>query len=315
MKKPRLAITGDFSITNLSELGQNFTVEHITRPKSYADITQLLSACEYYILGGPEYLDKNLLASAKSLTAVAVMGTGTASFIDIGAAQESGIAIYNVPQVNAESVAEFAYSVIYLSQANIFSSIDKLKRKSDWLQTPRPRFSQTHVGIVGLGACARALVLQLRKNGVSKISYYSRTRDLQFEIDHDLQYLELTALAKKCDVISIHVAMNETSHHLVAANFFQQAHASLKLFNFSNPNVVEPQSLKKALLESRIDFFFIDGYYKEWVDVQSDELGFLDLGPDKFAASSHIAAQEVTVIQNIFQRALSSIQSHHQQNY
>ncbi len=311
MEKPRLAITGDFQIQEFSNLCQKFNVLHVPRPQSYAEIADLIAQSAYYILGGPETLDKRLLRSAKSLKAVAVMGTGTASFIDISAAQELGIAIYNVPQVNAECVAEFAYSVMYLSQAQIFHSIDQLKRKASWLQTPRPRFSQNHIGILGLGACARALIQQLRRNGVKKISYYSRTRDMQFEKEQEVRYLKLGEIAKTCDILSIHISMNESSRHLIGSSFFQQAHPDLKIFNFSNPQIVDPQALKQALTTAQIDFFFIDGYYKEWVDIQNENFGLLEMGPNKFVASSHIAAQETIVVQDVFRQALSSIQSHH----
>lgn len=310
MNKPILAITGEFQIPSTLNIDQIFDVIHIPVPKSYLDILNILSQCEYYILGGPEFLDKSLLVAAKSLKAIGVMGTGTASFVDVASAYELGISIYNVPKINAQSVAEFAYSIMYVSNANIFNSIEKLKIKKEWFQKPRPDFTQLHFGIIGMGECAKALISILKKNNILNISYFSRTRNIEFEKEMKIKYLELPELSSCCDIISIHVTMNESSRYLISTDIFSNSNNKLKLFNFSNPRIVDPLALKNALIDSKLDFFFLDGYYNEWVDIQNEDFGLLDLGPEKFIATSHIAAQEESVVVSVFEHAYQSILTH-----
>lgn len=306
----KIGITGEFAVPTRSASNSEYKIISIA-PRSYEDIRNLLQEVDFYILGGPEYLNQDLLASAKSLRAVAVMGTGTPSFVDVEAARKLNIRVYNVPTINSRSVAEFAQSILFLSQARLFHSIEELRSQRSWFQSPRPSFKDSKVGVVGLGACGKELIKNLRAAGVTDIKYYSRGRNFVFEETQNVQYMELKDLVQYCDLVSLHLSYNSESEDLFNESIFKSCKPQLQLFNFSNPKVVNPFALKSALDNSQIDFFYMDGYYHEWTEISDDPFGLLGLPPGKFVASSHIAAQENHTVQNVFDRAFELILSHH----
>lgn len=56
---------------------------------------------------------------------------------------------------------------------------------------------------------------------------------------------------------------------------------------------MNPQALRLALEGGDLAFAYMDGYYREWVanrGTSDDPEGLLTLGPQKFVATSHVAA-------------------------
>lgn len=302
----KLLVTGDFDI-NPRLIPPSLELEHIRIPKSYAEIKNALLNASAYILGGPEYLSRELLTNSPLLKNLVVMGTGTSSFVDLEAAQNHGVRVSNTPRMNTEAVAEFALATLIYSLAQSFHSIEDLRNGHSWVQTPRKSLNTLTVGFLGMGAISQKLLEKLSLLGVKSFVYYSRTRNLQLESEHALEYLEASKLGQRVDVLSIHATYTSVTHHFINKTFFENARPDIKILNFSHPSLVDPTELKYFLEKSGNAFCFMDGYYQEWTDNQGlkhDPQGLLSLSPKLFTATSHIAAQEEKVVQEIFQRAL-----------
>jgi lactate dehydrogenase-like 2-hydroxyacid dehydrogenase len=310
-----LLITGDFEvepqITRLRECG--FRVTHLRSGYTLPDVERAIESATDYILGGPEYLDAALMRNSPQLRRVAVMGTGTSSFVDIAHASSCGIAVMNTPGINAPAVAEFAISMMVASLAGAFESIESVRDGSRWVQTPRKSLGGAHIGLVGMGAVGQAIVSGLRKLGQGRISYYNRTRKPELESVHGLEYLPLDSLMAQVDLCSVQLRYEPETHHLIGERQLLGRNPGMMLLNFSNPRVVDPRALREALAGGTIRFGFIDGFYDEWVTnrgAAQDQSGLLSLPSSKFVATSHIAAQSVDTVQKVFDAAVERILSH-----
>lgn len=171
--------------------------------------------------------------------------------------------------------------------------------------------SECKVGIFGLGDIGTKIATKLNALSSCEISYFSRTRKQNLEQSQGWKFSSLKSIFENSDVVLASVNYNDNSHHIIDSSIFQTANKELIFLNFSNPKIVNPNDLKNALINNQIKMAYFDGYYDEWVEnhgEKDDRYGLLGLGPEKFIATSHIAAQSESTIQEILETALGHIQ-------
>ncbi|MCX6350642.1 MAG: NAD(P)-binding domain-containing protein [Bacteroidetes bacterium] len=307
MNNAKVLITGDFDIPLHHK---SINVIHLRTPIDNNDIIKHLVGVQHYIIGGPEFINDTIMSQAPQLKHVVVLGTGTNSFIDLEAAKTRKIKVDNTPGINADAVAEFALGTIILNIANSFHSRDGLLT-GGWYQKPHKMLSEIKLGIIGLGNIGTKLIEKVSSiSPSSKILYFSRTRKEHLERKYNLTFIDLIELVQECDIIVLCLEYNKNSHYIINAKILDSAKKGLMLFNFSNPKVVNPKDLSQSLKSGVVDFAFFDGYYEEWINnkgQQFDKYGLLNLGSDKFIATSHIAALTISVILRELEEAFTKV--------
>jgi lactate dehydrogenase-like 2-hydroxyacid dehydrogenase len=303
--KKKILVTGDFDL--VPEATLNFDVVHLRTPRNHEDVIAKLAGCWGYVLGGPEYLSADIIAKVPALQHVAVMGTGTSSFVDQTAALRAGLQVHNTPSINAAAVGEFTQSLLVASLANLFASVENLKTGASWYQTPRIGLADASIGFLGMGSISQNMVARLSETKSTRLSYFSRTRRYDLEEKFNLFFKPLKTLLHEVDAVCIHVTYSDQTHHMISTDELASAHPSIRLLNLSHPQIIDPAALKSFLAAHLDSFCFLDGYYREWIEnlgVNHDPYGLLELGPAKFVAASHIAAQEKSTVQRILEKAL-----------
>lgn len=306
MNSGKILVTGNFSISpeHMSE-----RVIHIREPRNEQDIIDNLSGVQHYVIGGPEYANDHILSRAHDLKHVVVMGTQTSSFLDVDSALSRGISIENTPGMNANAVAEFALGMLVVHLADSFLSHQNLL-DGGWQQRPHKTLSEVKLGIVGMGNIGTRLARKVRSISQAQLCYFSRTRKADIEQECGVEFMRLERLAKECDALVVCVTYKPETHKLINTEILKLAKDGLILLNFCHPTVVDPVALKDALDSGRVKFSYLDGYYSEWTNnegVRSDKYGLLALGPGKFVATEHIAAQSDAVNAAILEQAFAKI--------
>jgi glyoxylate reductase len=298
----KILLTGDF---DLPAGYPSERIVHLRVPRDDRDIINHLRGVTHYIVGGPEYVHDAIMDAAPDLRHIVVMGTGTNSFVDVPAATARGIAVDNTPGINIEAVAEYALGMTICHLANSFHSRADLLA-GGWYQKPHKTLMESKIGIIGMGNIGSQLARRLHAISAGGIAYFSRTRKPEAEQAYGLTYMDVPELLQKCDAVVMCVTYTPSTHELINADALRHARPDLVLLNFSNPLTIHPSGLKDALQNGQIRFAFFDGYYNEWIrnkGMAQDSYGLLALGPDKFVATSHIAAQTHDVIARILTEA------------
>lgn len=298
MAGSKLFITGDFDLPAYARttLYRTFEVEHIQQLRTREMLIEALRGSVYYLIGGPEYVDAEILDAAPTLRGLVVLGTGTPSFVDLTAARTRGITVRNTPGLNANAVAEFAVGMLVAVNAGVFGSAEGLHLGSEWSQTSRNDLDGCRIGLVGLGAIGALIARKLRALAPGcGLFYWSRYPKPPVEEATGARKLELPDLFARCDLCSIQVTYHpKETHHLIDDRVLVACRRELKVLHFCNPDIIDPGALLSALQENRLAFAYMDGYYREWINnrgSQHDPEGLLSLGVNKFVATSHIAAR------------------------
>ncbi|SDB37383.1 Lactate dehydrogenase [Pseudomonas sp. NFACC23-1] len=305
----KVLITGDFDIDR-AVFPNSIEPIHIRRPVDEQQLLELLPDVHTYILGGPEYLSARLIDKATQLRHVVVMGTGTASFVDIDYATKKSIRLTNTPYMNVKAVAEFTLAMLTMCLAKVPESIEGVKEGGRWIQTPRPSLSALSIGFVGMGAIGTEMAHQLHLRGCSRMTYWSRTRKPAIEKNLSMTYASVKDIVGTMDVVCIHLAGCPETRHLINEDVLKNASPTIKIFNMSSPWIICPVALKDFLCTRPEAFCYIDGYYNEWVENRGqfkDPYGLLSLSTKSLVVTSHLAAQEQGTISAIFAKAVKQV--------
>ncbi len=163
--------------------------------------------------------------------------------IDDRAAAEFGIAVANAAGYNRDAVADWTVMAI-LNLIRRGSWGDRRLRDGGW---PKPEMMGRElgaltVGIVGLGHVGSALATRLLAFG-SRVLY----ADVVEKSFAGVERVSLEDLLELADVVSIHVPLNEETHHLIEAEALSRMPKGAYLINASRGPVVDEKALVAAL--------------------------------------------------------------------
>jgi phosphoglycerate dehydrogenase-like enzyme len=188
--------------------------------------------------------------------------------VDIGAANEKGIWVANVPtgiSGNADSVAEIGvYMIIGLSR-NVKAMARSLSAKKMGVPQGRALYGRT-VGLVGLGGIGQALIKRLKTFDVDLIGI--KRRDPQKARDVlGLKWVgtpdELPRLLKQSDFVILCLPVTAESTNLINKHTLSYMKNDAFLINLSRGGLVDRKALEDALASGQIAGAGLDVFWKE----------------------------------------------------
>src|SRR5690348_1691018 len=144
--------------------------------------------------------------------------------IDVAAASRMGIYVSNCPGKNSIAVAELAFALILALDRRIADNVIAL-RAGEWnkkeFSKARGLFGRT-LGLVGVGKIGQEIVPRARAFGMPVVVWSrSLTPERAAELGVELKESP-KAVAEASDVVSVHLALNSETKHLLNADFFNQ---------------------------------------------------------------------------------------------
>src|ERR671918_459737 len=193
------------------------------------------------------------LNAGTSLTLVIRAGAGIDT-IDVAAASSRGIFVSNCPGKNSIAVAEVVMGLVLACDRRIPDQVADL-RQGKWHKAEyskaRGLYGRT-LGIVGLGQIGKEVAVRARAFGM-RVLGWSRTLTHEeadrLEIAYAQSPLEVARLS---DVVTVNVAANAETRHLVNAEFLAAMRPGAYLINTSRGSVVDEAALQQAVAEKKI---------------------------------------------------------------
>ena len=193
------------------------------------------------------------LNAGTSLTLVIRAGAGIDT-IDVATASSRGIFVSNCPGKNSIAVAELVMGLLLACDRRIPDQVTDL-RQGKWNKAEyskaRGLYGRT-LGIVGLGQIGREVAVRACAFGM-RVLAWSRTLTHEeadrLEIAYAQSPLEVARLS---DVVTINVAANAETRHLVSAEFLAAMRPGAYLINTSRGSVVDEAALQQAVSGKKI---------------------------------------------------------------
>jgi len=197
-------------------------------------------------------LGKEDIKGLTSCKIISVTGIGFDE-LDLDAATKQGIAATNAPGFCVEEVSDHALALI-LALSRHLPECQDICRKGLWefedVWSIR-RLKGQILGLVGFGKIGRAVTSKAKAFGLQvKVCdpYLSKSEMNLLNIDS----VEFDDLVRTADFISLHVPLNEGTHHLINSGVFDSMKDTAFLINTSRGDVVDESALINALKTKKI---------------------------------------------------------------
>jgi D-3-phosphoglycerate dehydrogenase len=193
------------------------------------------------------------LNAGTALTLVIRAGAGIDT-IDVDTASSRGIFVSNCPGKNSIAVAELVMGLLLACDRRIPDQVADL-RQGKWNKAEyskaRGLYGRT-LGIVGLGQIGKEVAARARSFGM-RVLAWSRTLTHEEADRLGIAYGQSPLdVARLSDVVTINVAANTETKHLVNAEFLAAMRPGAYLINTSRGSVVDEQALQQAIAEKKI---------------------------------------------------------------
>lgn len=205
-------------------------------------------------------LTSDVFAAAPKLNAVGCFCIGT-NQVDLQAALERGVAVFNAPYSNTRSVAELVLAEAILLLRGVPDK-NAAAHRGKWLKTATQSFELRGktLGIVGYGSIGSQLSVMAESLGMRVIFY-----DVMTKLPHGnaRQVLTLKELLEQSHVVTLHVPETPETRWMISSAELGQMRKDSVLINASRGTVVEIGALKQAieagkLLGAAIDVFPVE---------------------------------------------------------
>ncbi|KAH7196432.1 D-isomer specific 2-hydroxyacid dehydrogenase [Fusarium flagelliforme] len=201
-------------------------------------------------------LGKNELSKCKILKFIVKQGVGVDN-IDLQAAAEHGIKVYNTPGLNGETVAEHTLALV-LTLARRVAEIDRRTRAGEAIvrsQTLGKSLYKKTLGIVGMGnigfAVAKKWVGAMEGNIIA-YDPFSDGKHWRNAFESFTQVSSLHDLLKASDVVTLHIPLTNTTTNLISTVEFEVMKDGAILLNCSRGGIVDEDALLVALKSGKL---------------------------------------------------------------
>ena len=245
-----------------------------------------------------------------SLSLIIRAGAGV-NTIDLAHASSRGIHVANCPGKNSDAVAELAIGLMVAADRGIAFQAEDL-RAGKW---DKKKYSEASglkgriLGIVGYGSIGKGVARRAKAFGMPVIAW-SRSLTPEAAEEEGIGWCATPQdLAKKADVVSLHLAAAKETNGLVNKAFLDAMKDGAILVNTSRGEVIDQNALLKAI-DSKGLKVALDVYDGEpasgsgpfpLIELAKKVTGTHHVGASTEQASEAIAAETVRVVKTYMQ--------------
>lgn len=256
MSKPLVAVTREIPQAGLDILAEGCEVRVWPEelPPTPNELADFLDGADGALTLLDDLITGEVLDAHPNLRIVSNYAVGYDN-IDVAACTERGVAVCNTPGVLTETTAEFAFALLMATSRRIVEA-DAYIRAGRWVTWgPQVLLGQNihgaTIGIIGFGRIGQAMAkmargFDMRILVLNKTSHVAEAEAVGAEL---VTWEELLA---QSDYVSLHVALNDETHQMIAAEEFALMKSTAILINAARGRVVDTDALYTALTTGEI---------------------------------------------------------------
>lgn len=209
------------------------------------------------IVAGTEKYHKDILLKIPSLKVISRCGAGLDN-IDLQAAAQLGMQVYNTPDAPTLAVAELTVGLL-LSLLRKVTIMDGNLRRGNWKKEMGSLLNCKKVGFLGFGRIGQRVAELLMPFNV-EIAYC----DVQIKETHlPCTAMQLTDMLAWANIVMLHCSAPTDGKAIIGEKELGQFKKGTWLVNTSRGGLVDEEALYTALQEERVAGAALDVYNKE----------------------------------------------------
>ncbi|MGY8906545.1 phosphoglycerate dehydrogenase [Candidatus Njordibacter sp. Uisw_056] len=259
------------------------------------ELMEVLKDAHFVGIRSRTQLTREVLGEATKLMAIGCFCIGT-NQVDLSAALELGIPVFNAPYSNTRSVAELVIAEAVLLLRGIPEKNAKAHR-GQWLKSAHQSFEVRgkKLGVVGYGSIGSQLGIMAEAMGMEVIYYDQITK---LSLGNASACGNLAALLMQADIVTLHVPETPSTYCLMGPTQLAQMKQGAVLINASRGTVVDIEALASCLKSGKLLGAAIDVFP---VEPRSNNDEFISplRGLDNVILTPHIGGSTVEAQVNI----------------
>ena len=224
------------------------------------ELKQKIADAHFVGIRSRTQLTADVFAHASKLVAVGCFCIGT-NQVDLQAARERGVAVFNAPFSNTRSVAELVLAEAILLLRGVPEK-SAVAHRGGWLKSAENAFEirGKTLGIIGYGSIGTQLSVLAEGLGMRVVFFDVVTK---LPLGNAQQIAKLNDLLSQSDVVTLHVPETQATQWMIGAAEIAAMKPGSVLINASRGTVVEIEALaealrRKKLLGAAIDVFPVE---------------------------------------------------------
>jgi D-3-phosphoglycerate dehydrogenase len=236
------------AVDTLNAQGYN-SIDYVTGALSEDALIEKIKDAHFVGIRSRTQLTEKVLAAAEKLIAIGCFCIGT-NQVDLRAATERGIVVFNAPYSNTRSVAELVLAEAIILLRGVAEKSAKAHR-GIWQKSATNSYEirGKKLGIVGYGSIGSQLSVLAESLGMI-VHFYDVVTKLP--LGNASQIGSLDELLETCDVISLHVPETAATRDMMGAAQFERIKQGSVFINAARGTVVDIDALCGALESGRV---------------------------------------------------------------
>ncbi|WP_027856753.1 phosphoglycerate dehydrogenase [Marinobacterium jannaschii] len=229
---------------------QGYTnIEYLTGSIPEAELIEKIKDVHFIGIRSRTQLTEKVFSAAEKLVAVGCFCIGT-NQVNLQAATERGVAVFNAPYSNTRSVAELVLAEAIILLRGVAEKNAKAHR-GEWQKSAKNSYEirGKKLGIVGYGSIGSQLSVLAESLGMVVYFYDVVTK---LPLGNATQIASLEELLGMCDVISLHVPETAATKDIMNARRFAQMKDGSVFLNAARGTVVEIDALCEVLASGKL---------------------------------------------------------------
>ena len=247
------------AVDSLQAAGYN-NIEYLKTSLPDAELKEKIAQAHFVGIRSRTQLTREIFEAAERLIAVGCFCIGT-NQVDLAAATEHGIAVFNAPYSNTRSVAELVLAEAIMLARGIPEK-NALAHRGGWLKSATNSFEVRGktLGLIGYGNIGSQLSVLAESLGMKVIFHDTVTK---LPLGNASQAESLEELLATSDVVSLHVPETASTQWMIGEKELATMKKGSILINASRGTVVDIDALAsslrdKHLLGAAIDVFPVE---------------------------------------------------------
>lgn len=270
-------------------------IEYLKTALTEDELIEKIGDAHFVGLRSRTQLTRRVFENAPKLIAVGCFCIGT-NQVDLQAAQEHGIAVFNAPFSNTRSVAELVIAEAILLLRGIPEK-NAACHRGGWLKSAAGSYEirGKTLGLIGYGSIGSQVSVLAESLGM-KVCFYDVVAKLP--LGNASQVRSLDELLERSDIVSLHVPETGATKNMIGARELGLMKKKAILLNASRGTVIDIDALAESIGSGHLTGAAIDVFPVE-PKSNNDEFVSPLRGLDNVILTPHIGGSTMEAQENI----------------
>jgi D-3-phosphoglycerate dehydrogenase len=268
-----------------------------TAPFERHELPRLLAGCAI-CMNDHSYMPTDLVGQCDALKHVVFLGTGAASYMNIGELEGLGVTVHTIKGYGDTAVAEHTIALMLAAGRDV-ARMDRGVRAGTWTPREGMQFLGKRLGVVGLGGIGREVARIGRGIGMEVVAWNRTPRP-----EAGVTLVDLDTLLTTSDVISLNLVLNDETRGIIDAQRIARIKPGALLVNTARGALVDESALVAALHEGRIRHAGLDVFHAEPLKPDHPLASM-----DNVTPSAHAAFRTLEASMTLLRRAIDIVRA------